>query len=188
MPSSSFTYLEWTTNGLIRRNAISDTLLLGLARGLLGFYPKEKKAVLYDGGARPFSTTLLADLGQAVVGVLENPTASRNKPIYVQSLRISQLELLNIFEDLIGTKWQRVHVSTVDLEKSGLEKLGRRDISGVSDLLLRAIYGEGFGCDFSGREQNAQVKVNELSRDDCIRLVKRQLQFSNSSGVLCKET
>jgi len=136
---------------------------------------KEEKAILYDRGVRPISATLLADLGKAVVGVLENPTATRNAPLYVQSIRISQLELLDIFESLTGTEWERVQVNTADLEKQGLDKLGRNDFSGVSNLLLRAIYGEGWGCDFEGREMNAVVKVEELGRDDFIQLVREQL-------------
>ncbi|TVY58581.1 Bifunctional pinoresinol-lariciresinol reductase [Lachnellula cervina] len=147
----------------------------GLARGLLGIHPKEKKFILYDGGVRPVSTTLLADLGKAVVGVLENPSSTRNRVLYIQSIRISQLEVLDICEDLTGSEWQRVQVQTADIEKQGLEKLGQKDMSGMFNLLLRAIFGEGYGCDFVGREENRLVKVNGLSHREFVNLVKEQL-------------
>lgn len=34
---------------------------VGLKTGFIGIKLKEKKAVLYDGGVRPFSTTLMSD-------------------------------------------------------------------------------------------------------------------------------
>lgn len=43
------------------------------------------------------------------------------------------------------------------------------------DLLLRVIYGENFGCDFAGREENALVEVKELNRDDLTQLVEKHI-------------
>jgi uncharacterized protein YbjT (DUF2867 family) len=144
----------------------------GLSKGFLGFSIPDKTATLYDGGAGPISVVLLSDLGRAVVGVLTHPSETKNKPIYVQSARLSQLDLLSIFESLTKSTWERTEVDTAQREKEGLEKIGKGDFSGMRDVLIRALFGKGYGNDFQGRVGNSTVGVKELSKEDVTKLVK----------------
>jgi hypothetical protein len=127
--------------------------------------------ILYDNGTTRISTTNVVELGRAVVGVLEHPAETRNKPIYVQSVRTSQLELLEIVERHAGAKYEREHVDTAERAKEGLEKIRSGDMSGVRDLFPRAIFAEGHGSDFDGRKANALVGTRELSKDELSDLV-----------------
>jgi len=69
-------------------------------------------------------------------------------------------------------------VDTATARNRRLEKPARR-IHWLRDLLVRALFGEGYGCDFEGREESGFFGVKELGRDDLIELVKRQLKVSS---------
>lgn len=130
-----------------------------------------QKMILYDNGTTHISSTNVSELGRAVVGVLTHPAETRNKPIYVQSVRFSQLELLEIVERHAGAKYEREHVDTAERSKKGLEKIKSGDMSGLIDWLPRAAFAEGHGCDFDGREANTLVGVRELSKGELSDLV-----------------
>jgi hypothetical protein len=135
---------------------------IGLTRGTLGFDLAKTEATIFDGGERPISTTTLADLGQAIVGVLQNPSDTRNKVIYIQTARVSQLQLLRSIEKRTMSEWTRIEVSTVEMESQAYEMVKSGDTAGMRNLLLRAIFGEGYGCDFQGREANKLVGVKQV--------------------------
>jgi hypothetical protein len=103
---------------------------IGLTRGTLGFDLAKTEATLFDGGERPISTTTLADPGQAIVGVLQNPSDTRNKVIYVQTARVSQLQLLRIIEERTMSEWTRIEVSTVEMESQAYEMVKTGEYEG----------------------------------------------------------
>jgi hypothetical protein len=46
------------------------------------------------------------------------------------------------------SEWARIEVSTVEMESQAYEMVKSGDTAGMRNLLLRAIFGEGYGCDF----------------------------------------
>ena len=145
--------------------------MIGLKGGLFGIKFAERKAMLFDGGKTHVSTTTLADLGQAVVGVLQHPSGTRNKALYVQTARVSQLQLLEMVEKHTNASYERVDVSTAEMEKQGFELVSKGDMSGMRNFLVRAIFAEGYGCDFDGREVDSLVGVKQLSSGELSELV-----------------
>lgn len=84
----------------------------GLRSGLLQFDLENRKALIYDGGNVKFSATTLPTIGLAVVRVLQEEEESRNRMLYIQSVCVSQNEVLASLGLLSGEKWQAKHVSS----------------------------------------------------------------------------
>ncbi|OBT87716.1 hypothetical protein VE02_04084 [Pseudogymnoascus sp. 03VT05] len=105
----------------------------------------------YDGGDRPFSTTTLATVGRAVVGVLQHPEETRNRVVFIHDLVTTQREILGMAEKLApGRKWTPVDVSTADMEAvaQGNYEKGVVDLGASMGFLIRAVFGEGYGGEF----------------------------------------
>jgi len=79
---------------------------------MMGFDASAKQAILYDAGAEAFTGTTLEGIGQAVLGVLQQPEATANRFVRVLSIDTSQNELLAAFEAVTGAAWA-VERSTV---------------------------------------------------------------------------
>jgi hypothetical protein len=92
--------------------------------------------------------------------------------VFVQTISVSQLELLKIYEEATDSKWQTVTVSTEDMEKTALGKISKGDFSGMRDLIARALFGEDYGCDFRGKISNVLLGVRELSKADLSALIE----------------
>jgi hypothetical protein len=77
----------------------------GLDTELLGLDIKGKKGILFDEGTDHWSTSTTAQIGRAVVAVLENEdklAATKNKVLLVQSFRVTQVRVLEIVNGLLG--------------------------------------------------------------------------------------
>ncbi|KJX93660.1 NAD(P)-binding protein [Zymoseptoria brevis] len=104
-----------------RTDQISHTFVrcsLFLDWGLMvGFLAKKSGPTpIFDGGDVKISTTLLSDVGKAVVNSLNNPDATKNRAVYIQSTSISQNEVLRIAKEKNPDfKAEIEHVSTSDL-------------------------------------------------------------------------
>lgn len=109
---------------------------------------KTGKPRIYDSGNQPFSTTTLASVGLAVVGVLSSPDETKNRAVYVQDMQTSQNRILAIAKKIAPEKkWELVQTSTVELKTAADEKIAKGDYSmGVLyEYLFPSIFGEGYG-------------------------------------------
>ncbi|KAL7272794.1 hypothetical protein RUND412_004381 [Rhizina undulata] len=171
-------YLEaLAKEGKIEWSGVVNGALLewGLRVCFLGFNKVAKAAKIFDGGDRQFSTSKLADVGRAVVGILAHPAETRNRLVYVHSAVVTQNQLLAIYEKQTGEKWTVVNVDTVELERQAYEKIGNKDFSGFMDLIHRALFGEGHGGDFRGKVDNELLGIKELSEVEVEEIVKADL-------------
>ncbi|KAF7624917.1 putative oxidoreductase CipA-like protein [Aspergillus flavus] len=137
----SFTYT------LIRHGPFLDW---GLNAGFF-FDWRSEAPTFYDGGDRPFSTTTLATIGQAVVGVLLHFDETKNRPVYIHDLVTSQRQIYTIVQKLAPQrKWNPVDVSTAELEVKAREEWakGNTDLRSIVGLLCRAVFAEGYGGEF----------------------------------------
>lgn len=134
----------------------------GLKVGFLGVDIPNKKATLFDGGNKPFSTTTLSDVGQSVVGILTHPEETKNRYVFVQSTVLTQNKLLAAAEKATGQKFVIEHQNTEEIERAGNEKITKGDFSGFVDLIRRCIWGEGYGADHSDKLDNEILGVKVL--------------------------
>jgi uncharacterized protein YbjT (DUF2867 family) len=130
--------------------------------------------VLYDGGDRKISMTTLSGVGKAVVGVLKNLDATKNKTVFVREADLSQKDLLQ----LAGKKTAKSQsVATTDLEKEAFAELQKPEPNVpvfVFGFLKRAIFGEGFGSLFPAEDlSNELLGVGKLSDEELKALVSK---------------
>ncbi|KAL5315881.1 hypothetical protein ACEPPN_016755 [Leptodophora sp. 'Broadleaf-Isolate-01'] len=109
---------------------------------------KSPEPKLFNGGEFEFSSTTLASVGQAVVGVLDHPEETKNRSVYVQDIAISQKKLLELARKVAPEKkWTPVTVSLDEQEKWANGKLAEGDYSApvMYTYLNVVIFQDGYG-------------------------------------------
>lgn len=147
--------------------------------GLFGFDLKAHNATLYQPGhdAR-FSTTMLADIGTAVVAALlpANNAATKNKYVYVRSLTTTQDEVLAAFEKATGETWGKKPKDMASAVADAEEKLKVHDYSGVVAIILGALWDPECGMDYDKRGilSNELLGVRSLTVEEAVKEVLAQ--------------
>ena len=139
---------------------------------------KDKKMDRYDGGDVPFTSTPLPMVAQAVASVLEHPDETKNKAIRVHGARLTQNKFLEIAQRVVGKEgWQITEKSSSETEKQSYEDLKNDPgnfLGWAFGFLMRAIYGEGFGGDFSKNNDNEFLGLTELNEKEVEDIVRSQ--------------
>jgi hypothetical protein len=148
----------------------------GIANGLfldwgldVGFilYPGMHTGTLYNGGDIPFSTTTLADVARAVVGVIGNLEGTKNRILYVHSAVTTQNTLVEYSKDIDGKEWEVSVKDTEEIRKESLVELEKGEEGDVMKAMDRfcvaASWNEEYGCDFSRHLDNDLVGVKLMS-------------------------
>jgi hypothetical protein len=108
------------------------SLDLGLNLGFLGLDLRKKQITYIDGGITKFSTTTLATVGKAVVGLLKKPEETKNRAVYVQDGALTLKDLLTLSKLALGEEgWTEVDGGTTEeTEKLSYEKIakGQKDM------------------------------------------------------------
>ncbi len=124
----------------------------------------EGKVELYDGGEGEFSATTVGGVGKAVVGILSNPSETRNRSVRVHEAVVSQRQLLDIAKKVGGKSGEEEIVKTEDMEKFGYEQLNKGELGMATwvAFIKRACFGEGYGGKFE-KTDNEILGVKMLS-------------------------
>lgn len=153
-PSFSYTFV---TNGPF----FDWCLAFGLFGDLRSHHMK-----LWDGGDVPFSTTTLASVGKAVVGVFKNPEATRNKEIRVADTSITLRKIMGIVKEIDGQEWTTSEASTAEAYQAGLEEFKKSEPDfqfAVVSQLARIIFSAEHEPDFSHKLDNDKVGLTVMS-------------------------
>ncbi|PWY72643.1 isoflavone reductase family protein [Aspergillus eucalypticola CBS 122712] len=110
----------------------------GVKNGFLGFNLQSHEATLYDEGTNPASVSTLAQIGRALVAVLQNPEVTQNQYVYVESFTITQKQILGALEKATGKDWKVTDVALKPLIEESTERLKGGDFTAVRVLLLAA--------------------------------------------------
>lgn len=165
------------TYSLIRNGPFLDWSLA------FGFFINLKggETPLYDGGDRPFSTTTLATIGQAVVEVLRHPDETKNRAVFVQDLVTTQNEMLAIAQKVKPEiTWTTKNVSTAEMEDMAQQKYasGSMDLVASVGFFCRSVYAEGYGGEFK-EVDNDLLGIPLKSKADLEVLIKNVLENAN---------
>ena len=109
---------------------------------------KAKSIALYDGGDRLFSATTLPSIGKAVAGVLRNPTATRNRAVYIHDTATTLQDLLAKGKNVAGEGWKEETVAIEDRLANAWEELRKEKPdpnAWVYEFIKASIWGEGYG-------------------------------------------
>ncbi|KAK4496884.1 hypothetical protein PRZ48_011333 [Zasmidium cellare] len=129
-----------------------------------------------DDGNKKASTTLLSDIGKAVVGVLQHPEETKNRAVYVQSASLSQNDLLEIAKKVkpgFSPKIQQTSTAQFEYDAYAKLKKGEDVDNAMMDFVFESVFGEGFASDWSGETDNALLGIKELSEPELEEVVKR---------------
>jgi len=147
----------------------------GLNHGFLGPDLKKKQITYLDGGNAKFSTTTLANVAKAVVGVLTKPEETKNRAVYVQDAALTLKDLFRLSKQALGEEgWTEVDGGTTkEKEKSSYEKLAKeqKDMGVFLGFLLSAIFREGYGGHFQQLD-NELLGIVELKESEIVELIK----------------
>ena len=98
-----------------------------------------KTATLVDGGETPFTTSNAAQIGRALIAVLNHAAETANKLVFVESFTTTQLEILAALENATGEKWQVVQKKSEDIRTEALKAMGEGDFLGGGASLITAL-------------------------------------------------
>lgn len=132
---------------------------------------------LYNGGEFLFSTTTLASVGQAVVGVLSHPEETKNRSVYIQDMVISQTKLLELARKVAPErKWTPTTPNLADMEKWANEQLAKGDYSlpVMYTYLFVVVFQEGYGSRFD-KLDNELLGVTGKTEADVEEMLKKVL-------------
>lgn len=101
-----------------------------LSTGFAGVDLKTKTATMFDGGENVVPWTTLEDAGKATAGALLQLEETLNRPVYVHSTYLSQVELLRIVQEVLGEDgWNITSQDMKPLLDQALEDLRTGNIS-----------------------------------------------------------
>ena len=138
---------------------------------------KSPEPKLYNNGEYIFSTTTLASVGQAVVGVLSNPDETKNRSVFVEDLAISQKRILELAQKVAPEKkWTPVNVNLDDLGKWAYGKLAEGDYSldVMYTFINLGVFQDGYGSRFE-KLDNELLGVTGKSEADVEDLIRNVL-------------
>lgn len=164
-----------TTYSLICNNEFLD---YGLEHSH-GIDVKKRKMDIFDGGEVRLTITPRDVVAKGIVGVLRRPEETANRVVRVHGLGVTQNQLLGIFRRVVGEEgWDIEHVDTVEREKEGWKALSEDPgnfMKWAMPFFQVCSYAERFGGDFSMRNDNELLGVEELTERDIEEMVQKYI-------------
>ncbi len=108
-----------------------------------------------------------------MASILKHPDQTRNKYLDIASFITTQNEILNLFEEISGEKWNVERKSTSDSLKIGDDKLAKGDYSAFSDYLKVNLFRDGEGT--SAKEGELANSELGLPKEDLRATIKAAL-------------
>ncbi|KAI8675968.1 NAD(P)-bd-dom domain-containing protein [Fusarium keratoplasticum] len=131
---------------------------------------------IYDGGDTAFSTTSISTVARAVVAVLSNFEATRNRAIRIQDLSTTPRDLLQTLQRLDpGHDWTPVAVDTEVLVKKAEDDLASGIFSprAFAAFATRATFAPGFASTYD--TDMDRLGLTEMTRDEFEGLLRERL-------------
>ncbi|KAJ6013132.1 hypothetical protein N7522_003487 [Penicillium canescens] len=135
---------------------------------------RKKTAVLHDGGERLYTTTTLAGVGKAVVGILSHPEETKNRVVRVGEAVTTIKELLALSQDIVGgEEWTITKPDTAKEAEKALVKIKQGVFSHETILpfIYRAIWGKENGGHFTTTD-NELLGIKELDKEGLQKVIQ----------------
>ncbi|KAL6404559.1 2-amino-3-carboxymuconate-6-semialdehyde decarboxylase [Ilyonectria robusta] len=138
----------------------------GLGFGVFGDF-SARKVSFFDGGDTAFSFTRLVTAARAVVAVLRNFEATKNRAVRIQDVSITPRELLNAIQSLDPEHhWSPIAVDTGKLVKEAEQELASAKFSpkAFAAFATRATFAPGFAGSYKG--DNEVLGIEEMTEEE----------------------
>ncbi|CAN9393820.1 unnamed protein product [Alternaria alternata] len=147
-----------------------------LKSGLCGFDIPNKTATLIDGGRTRFTATNIAQIARTIIAVLEQPDTVANKFIHMESLTVSQLDILAALQDATGEDWTIKDEGSDGLKVIGFQKLQKGDAAGGGNVIIAAMLSEAALGDNSKTESGLWKERLDLPKENLGDVVRTVLE------------
>lgn len=135
----------------------------------LHLWVKERRAEILDDGDKTWSASTLSRTGEATARILKNLEATENRMIYVQSLCVSQNQVLKAYEQATGSSWE---VETLDSKQYEKQEKRKAD-DGYADAVENLVWLLGTVDANWETKDNFAMKALGLENEDLDDVVKR---------------
>ena len=132
---------DWVSCPQLFNNCILTEIFQGLQVGFLGFDIVKETATIWDDGNAVFTGTTEADLGKAIVNLMQQPEKTANRYLYLSSVKTSQNEILEAAEKVTGKTWKVNLVETDAQIELGRKMVSAGDFNGMLLLVQASFWG-----------------------------------------------
>lgn len=136
------------------------------------------KPVIYNDGEQIFSATSLPTIADAVVGVLHHPEETKNRPIYIKDVDISQHQLLALAKKAAPEKpWEPSYVKLDDVIAKSNERLaqGLFDFETFVPYIYQAIFDPSYEGRFI-KTDNELLGLKGKTDEELFEIVKQYVK------------
>lgn len=136
------------------------------------------KPIIIDEGNHVFTSTTMSTVGDSVVGILNHPEETKNRPVYIEDIKITQNILFDLAKKVAPEKpWQPEYVKLEDLVAHSNERLvqGLLDMETFGPYLLQSIMAPGYGGDFA-KTDNELLGLKRKTEEDIIKILKDHIK------------
>jgi NmrA-like family len=145
-----------------------------LSTGYAGIQLKEKSATLFNDGNNVIPWTTLEDAGRATAGALLEPEKTRNRPVYVHSTVLSQVQLLDLAKEAIGgaEDWKVVSQDMKPLLDQSMEDLRTGNITPMTfGVQIQYCMADSALAHPWERDDNELVGIREKTPDELRKII-----------------
>nr|CEG05021.1 unnamed protein product [Fusarium clavum]CEG05860.1 unnamed protein product [Fusarium clavum] len=137
----------------------------------------QPELTIWDEGNVEFSTTTLASVGDAVVGVLTHPEETKNRIVYVQDTVLTQNKILELAKEATGKEWKVKHAKIDDVTAKSDENIAKGiiDWPTLAPYLFRAIFDEKSVPKFE-KLDNELLGIKGVTEDQVKELLEAKIQ------------
>lgn len=148
----------------------------GLDHGFV-FALNNPTPMIIEDGNRPFSTTTLNSIADAVVGIANHLEETKNRAVYIHDTILTQNKILELAKQAAPERsWEPVSAKLDDLTAKADERLakGLYDMETFVPYLFRAIFDPTSGAEFK-KTDNELLGVKGVTDADVIAIIKKVL-------------
>lgn len=138
----------------------------------------QPELTIWDEGDVEFSTTTLASVGDAVVGVLTHPEQTQDRIVYIQDTVLTQKKMLELAKEVSsGKEWKVKHAKLDDVTAQSDANVakGIYDWPTLAPYLFRAIFDAQSVPKFE-KLDNELLDVKGVSEEQIKELLKAHIQ------------
>ncbi|KAJ2982285.1 hypothetical protein NQ176_g1486 [Zarea fungicola] len=152
----------------------SALLDFGLQSGFL-FDMSKYKPTIFNGGEAVFSATTMPTVGDAVISILLHLEETKNRSVYIESVKVTQNELLGLAKQVAPEKpWQPHAASFSEVISNADARLAQQiiDDQTIFPYVWRSIMDPNYGGNFRSTD-NKLLGLKESSRQDIIEIIRK---------------
>ncbi|KAG8839136.1 hypothetical protein FRC18_000523 [Serendipita sp. 400] len=129
----------------------------------LGFDIQARTATLYDNGDRKFHTTTVPSICRAITSLLADSSQSVNKVVHIHDFFITQLDVLKVTEEIMGSKFAITKVDTNEMAKSAMEGLSRGEFipQNIFGAIRASVWGEKSAARWDENDDSAALGLGD---------------------------